>query len=138
MFGVKGIYQPVEKTAPRLRSAAKQPIHLRRQPDGGNVLSQFGLGNAFLPVDFDDSPVGNAGFVLVLLNVFFNRGADLKFLPVFGNDGGNRPAAVARRIVFTDYRRSKTFDVGQSGASQTPSRGEERNCFQNVGFAAAV
>ena len=101
-------------------------------------MSEFRLRSTFLAVDFDNAAIKAAAFFFVFAQAFFHRGADLKFLAVFGNRRRNRPTGIARHVLFVNHGRGKTLNVGQTGAAQAAARGQKRNRFKNVGFAAAV
>ena len=141
MLQIKGINQAVQKTAPRLRTAPKQPIHLRRNPIGGNIFSQFALRRNLVPVYLNDSPLKTAAFVLAFADSFLCRRSDFDFFKALLNRCRNRPAEVGnlRRSIFVGYqRRSNPFNVGQPCAAQSAPRRQKGNRLQNVGLARTV
>ena len=123
MAGLQRPDQPVEEAAPAGGRLLEQPVHLRRQPDGGDPGSDLAPGCAALPRP-GGTPAGPAGAVRRRCRCRYRR------RPPRWRSGRRPPSRRSRPC--------RARQVGAARAAQPAPGHQQRNRFQQVGLAAAV
>ena len=113
--------EPVEETAAIGGGAGEEPVHRRRQPQHAQMIGELfgGFGRRAV-----DAQLARHRLALVRFDACTDR--DFPFHAVeIGKDGET-------------CRRAYPRDIGQHSAAQAPSRRQEGDRFQQVGFAGTV
>ena len=122
MARLKRPNQPIQKAPPATRPFLEQPVHLRRDPNGGHAFGQHRLAAQSLTIQAIDAPFCRPFRVRAGADI---HGAGPRFKPPC-----HRPGQAPAGFLPPNFTHAR--------AAQASTGGEQRYRFQQIGLARAV
>jgi hypothetical protein len=126
MGGIEAEDEPIEEAPAARRAVGEQAVHLRRQPDGADMVRQAGLASALFAVDLDHAT--GRGIRPV-------SGADFDHAAGGRDRCGHRPPPLAR---LSAARSAVAVHFLEPRAAQPAPRRKQRDRLQQVRLSGAV